>query len=226
MKKIIVVQTAFLGDLLLSIPLLRQLKSFYPESEVTLVCKKGLGEIFARLKLCDKLVEVDKSNGDNFKQNAQSLFKEKYDLLLCPHESPRSGMLAKKIHAKTKAGFSNWWNFLVFNKRIKRNMGLPDALRQLSLLGTLNAEVAKGIENYLQNKSDYKIPDTQAMGLKRRILSHPDTPKINQKFRIIPRSIFVAPGSVWNTKRWTEEGFRELIQRLSKENPVVMIGSS
>jgi len=87
MKKIVIIQTAFLGDVLLSIPLLKQIKSFYPDSEVTLVCKKGLSEIFQRLKLCEKFVEVDKSNEQQFNQDIQTLLKEKYDLLLCPHES-------------------------------------------------------------------------------------------------------------------------------------------
>jgi heptosyltransferase-2 len=112
---------------------------------------------------------------------------------------------------------------------------LPDALRQLSLLTFLSEDIKKGIADYLSQRPEklhlddlvhrYKIPDTQYMGLKRRILSHPDTQKVMQKFRIIPHSVFISPGSVWNTKKWTKEGFRELAQKISQSKPVILIGS-
>jgi heptosyltransferase-2 len=236
MKKIVVIQTAFLGDLLLSIPLFKQIKNIWPDSEVTLVCKKGLGEIFLRLKLCEKVVEVDKKDSENYQKDIQTLSNEDYDLLLCPHQSSRSAILAKKIKAKTKVGFKEFWNFLIFNKRVQRNMLFPDALRQLSLLTFFSDAVKKDLDTYLAQRPDkiqlddllhrYKIPDTQSMGIKRRILSHPDTQKVMQKFRIIPHAVFISPGSVWNTKKWTKEGFRELATKIALLKPVVLIGSA
>lgn len=236
MKRIVVLQTAFLGDLLLFIPLLKQIKKYWPEGEVTLVCKRGLGLIFIELGLCQKIIEVDKSTKQNYKKSISPLFLDSYDYLFCPHQSFRSMLLAKRIKAKIKIGFSNLWNFLIFNKCLPRNMLLPDALRQLSLLGLLQGEISHEISDYLKNRpkniqlSDLRnrhiITDSQSMGMKRQILAHQQTQKVLHKFRIIPNSIFVAPGSVWNTKMWTEEGYRSLVQTLAQKTHVVLIGSS
>jgi heptosyltransferase-2 len=220
MNKILVIQTAFLGDVLLSIPTLLRLKTLYPQSELTLLCRKGVGEIFKELKIADVVVEVNKKNKSDFSNTLKNLKKNFYDLLICPHQSYRSAFIAFQIKAKIKIGFKSWWNFFIFNKIIARNMKLPDALRQLDLL-QFDIESQKAILDY---KSNLKIPKLGQMGLKSRVLSHPRYMDVIKKFNLNKDSIFISPGSVWNTKRWTKEGFEKLAQKLINES-VVFIGS-
>ncbi|MES2768703.1 MAG: glycosyltransferase family 9 protein [Bdellovibrionota bacterium] len=220
--KILVIQTAFLGDVLLSIPTLLRLKSLYQNSEVTLLCRKGVGEIFRELKLADIVIELNKKNKEEFSETFKSLKKNSYDLLLCPHESYRSAFMTMQIKAKEKIGFKDWWNPFLFTKFTQRNMDLPDALRQLSLLAVIDAGSKAAIANYLSSK---KIPDIAQMGLRNRILGHPKYSNTIKKFNILNKAIFIAPGSVWNTKRWTPDGFKKAAQNLSAKNPIVFIGS-
>lgn len=218
--KVIVIQTAFLGDVLLSIPTLLRLKQLYSGCELTLVCRKGVGEIFRELKLADIVFEIDKKNKERFSEGLKELKNKSYDLLICPHQSYRSAFMAAQISAKEKIGFKEWWNKLIFKKSLERPMQLPDALRQLSLLSLIDRESKKSIDGY-----SGKIPELAHMGLRNRILGHPRYSEVIKRFNIPNKAIFISPGSVWNTKRWTPEGFRKAAQDLSKNNPVVFIGS-
>lgn len=216
--KILVIQTAFVGDVLLSIPTLLRLKSLYPDSELTLVCRKGLGEIFRELKLADIIVDLNKRDKKEFQRTFQELRSKKYDLLLCPHQSYRSALMAFRIPARLKIGFKVWWNSFIFDKSIIRQWKTPDALRQLSLVGLIDEESEKAVKQYKG-----EIPMLGRMGLRDRILKHPRYQEILSKYKLPVGSVFVAPGSVWNTKRWTMEGFRKLAKSVT--SPVVFIGS-
>jgi heptosyltransferase-2 len=223
MKKILVIQTAFLGDLLLSIPMLLRLRELYSDAEITLLCRKGLGEVFKELKLANLVVELNKKNKSEFSETISNLKKNSYDLLICPHESYRSAFITLQIKAKEKIGFKELWNFFVFHKSIERDMKLPDALRQLSLLSLIDKESKRAIEEYKKNPD--KIPEISKMGIRNKILAHLKYVEILQKFNIPRNSVFIAPGSVWNTKRWTAEGFAQTAKTLSEKNPIVFIGS-
>lgn len=216
--KILVIQTAFLGDVLLSIPTLLRLKSLYPQSELTLLCRKGVGEIFRELKLADIVVELNKKNKQDFKKTFSELKNKQYDLLICPHQSPRSMFMSLSFKARQKIGFKEWWNGFIFTKSLQRPIQLPDALRQLSLLSLIDSESKQAIENY--NK---QIPKIAEMGLKNKILNHSKYNEITSKYKIPKNAIFISPGSVWNTKRWTADGFTKLAQNVGEQ--VVFIGS-
>jgi heptosyltransferase II len=222
MKKVLIIQTAFLGDVLLSLPLLNRVKAIYPGAQVTLLCRKGVGEIFRELQFADEVIELDKKNKINFKKMFQLLKAQSYDLLLCPHESYRSHFMSMKIPAKTKIGFKNIWNFFIFNKSIKRDLTLPDALRQLSLISSVDSGSKEAIAHYQATKN---IPAIAQMGFKNSIKSYFKYEDVVKKFQIEDQGIFIAPGSVWNTKRWKKEGFVEVAQKLSRNNKVIFIGS-
>ncbi len=220
--KVLVIQTAFLGDVLLSIPLLERVKQYYPDSKLTLLCRKGLGEIFRELKICDEVIELNKKNRREFSTTLFELRKTKFDLLLCPHQSYRSAFMAYQIRAKIKIGFKEWWNLFIFNRGVKRNMDLPDALRQLSLFTLVDPKVKEAIKEYQTTKV---IPDLANMGLQTRIRAHPRYSEILKEFAIPSGAAFIAPGSVWATKRWTPEGFRAVSAEVAKTTPVVFVGA-
>ena len=46
-KKILIVQTAFLGDVILSTVLIEKLKSFYPEAQIDFLLNKGAEGLLA-----------------------------------------------------------------------------------------------------------------------------------------------------------------------------------
>ena len=105
---------------------------------------------------------------------------------------------------------------------------LPDALRQLSLLTLIHADFKKQFNDFVQSRqisnpmtqTDYswsfgELPDWANLSLKQ----YSDT--ISQS-----RAVLLAPGSVWNTKRWTVDGYTQLAKDfIGKGYQVLLIGT-
>jgi heptosyltransferase-2 len=66
LKHNLVIQTAFLGDLILSIPALKRIKQIFPEDKLVVVCKNGLGDFLLKEKIVDQVIEVEKSNSRSY----------------------------------------------------------------------------------------------------------------------------------------------------------------
>ena len=68
-------QTAFLGDLILTVPFLQRLKKKYPEYQLVIVCKKGLGSFLKKESIVDNFFEIEKSNRKSYKNILNNLFQ-------------------------------------------------------------------------------------------------------------------------------------------------------
>jgi heptosyltransferase-2 len=223
-KPILLIQTAFLGDLLLAIPLMNSIRLAWPEHPLHLVCRKGVGDLFLRLHLVDQIFEVKKGDSQSYQDVLSHLQEQSYEVLLCPHQSLRSSRLAKKIHASLKIGFYSWWNFLVFGQRIKKDLSLPEALRQLSLLTAgptpIAQELKKKISSYARDTA--VIPDWAHMSVAEKI-DRKDAAKILEVHAVSGPYVTLFPGSVWATKQWTKNGFIEAGRELQKQGYRILV---
>jgi heptosyltransferase II len=236
----LVYQTAFIGDLLLTTPLIRGLRQLYPEGQITLACRKGGGELFKHLGLVDEVIEVDKSNPSSQREFERQLRQQTYQTIICAHQSFRTHKLMLSLKAERKVGYSNWWNSFVFHDRVKRPMHLPEALRLMALLQPLDSAfadkfqkaIADGSQNNLKQQISLsawpsEIPYFASMQVD--LSSAAFQLKIKEilaKFKIQQPAIFVAPGSVWATKKWREEHYQDLCRLLiSKGYKVYLTGS-
>ncbi len=248
----LVFQTAFPGDLFLSIPLLKNLRTWEPQTPVVLACRPGLGDYFLKAKLVDAVIEVDKRTASSRAKALAQLSKEQWELIFVPHESVRTALWTWRLKAtRGKVGFRKWWNGLVFTHRVKKPMNLPDALRQLSLMAPFEQNIATELSSMevsqLENPTSQdsplslklpQIPDWASMQVPSQATSSATSPaSLTSASQISSasaspisaphgRRIFLAPGSVWATKRWTEEGFAEVARQLcARGDEVVLIGS-
>jgi len=227
-KRILVIQTAFLGDLLLSVPLFKYLKNQFPGCEISLVCRKGFGALYKDLKLVDKTYEIQKKNKASYKAALGQLQAWDFDLLLSPHESFTTALFSRSIRAKNKIGFRKWWNFLFFDRRVKKDLSLPDAIRQMSLLQEQDANLKSQIQLFHKRDLEWRkignelltpVPDWASP-----IVQLPSTwSELQSRFQLPARMVCLFPGSVWKTKQWTEEGFLEVGQKLQAQGRSVVI---
>src|SRR5688572_3656951 len=95
----LVVQTAFLGDLLLSIPLLKKCRDLWPQHKLALVCRKGFGDFFLKTQLVDQVFEIEKGNSKSYSQIISDLKSAPVDHLISPHESLRTVFFCAQIKA-------------------------------------------------------------------------------------------------------------------------------
>lgn len=191
---------------------------------MSFLCRQGLGPLFESLNIVDQVYELDKKNKQNFKQVLYNLKQTKWTHVICPHQSIRSHRLAFSLKAEQKVGFKNFYNFFIFDQTYKRPMYLPDALRQLSLLTLLDVDFKKEFDKSSNTYKNLNLQDSVDFNQQPTIsdsFSMQVEISANKEFE---DAVFIAPGSVWATKRWTLEGFSELISLLKNEK-VYLIGS-
>lgn len=219
------IQTAFLGDLLLAIPTLKQIRYWDPKSHLTVLCRKGYGSLLEDLSLCDVALELDKQN----KSLAAQHFKNKsYDVIFCPHQSTTSQKLAGQISAKDKVGYKTLANTFTFNKRVRRHLDWPEAMRQLQLLGAVDDSVALKLEAF--SHKTQTIPPWSEMKLQNLSWSEFEVQQLAIKkmvgFKTHEPFVCIAPGSVWPTKRWLPEKFVKVaIELVRKGMQIVVMGA-
>lgn len=202
----LVVQTAFLGDLILTIPTLLRIKKLYPNDRLIVLCKKGLGEFLLSHNIVDEVIEVEKSNTQSYNSALNLLREVKLRNIFCIHRSVRSLMFVNKLKADLKIGFDSFLALWVFDKKVKFIKSNPEVIRQIKILEPVDMEIQKYIENknfsYLNSSALPEIP---------QIFSFLGT----QKKTVATKKIALFPGSVWATKKWTESGFHELCKLIT-----------
>lgn len=200
----VVIQTAFLGDLILSIPVLRRIKLLFPGEKLVVVCKKGLGDFLLQEDVADLVFEIEKSNRQSYKEVQKKLNCLSIQNLFCIHRSLRSVLFAAGIKANKKIGYASFMGFWVFDELVEYPKEYPDVVRQFKILGPVDKETRKEFsKNGFESLNDMRSPVPEFFAFNRAVQSSAHSKKI---------AMF--PGSVWATKRWTEEGFIKVAQLL------------
>lgn len=206
-KSNLVIQTAFLGDLILSIPLLKRIKKLFPDDKLIVMCKSGLGEFLLKEHLVDEVVEVEKGNSVSYRQARAALQTYQLRHVYCVHRSMRSLLFTAGLRAQKKFGFSSMLGFWIFDEVIVYPADNPEVLRQMAILEASDSETLEQLaaEDY-SVLNDAGLPAVPAyFSFERPVRKHAPSNRV---------AIF--PGSVWATKKWTKTGFAELAVMLRK----------
>jgi len=231
-RKVLVIQTAFLGDLQLSVPLLKRLRSQIPQVEIHLICRRGFGDLLKKTDLVEQTFEIQKKDKKSYQAAIQAASRHDYELLISPHESFTTARMVAKIKCSRKISFKKWWNFLFYNERIKKDFTLPDSLRQMSLLKNHDPDLSNKLQEWKKAEQAWIISHAHDGG---RLSPVPewaspivkpslDFAEVRQRFSVMKPFVCLFPGSVWATKQWTETGYVELGQRLSERFQVLVMG--
>ncbi|MEQ1721935.1 MAG: glycosyltransferase family 9 protein [Pseudobdellovibrio sp.] len=212
LKHNLVIQTAFLGDLILSTPVLKRIKKIFPQDKLIVVCKSGVGEFLLQEKIVDQVIEVEKSNSRSYSEALKQLINIEIRNLYCLHRSVRSQLFTAQIKADKKIGFSSLLGFWIFDDQVDFVEENPEVIRQFKILETTDKETFDQFKDsgyaYLNNIVDGHLPEIPAYFS----FEHSVKPAMADQKRI---AIF--PGSVWATKKWTQVGFTELAQNFIRD---------
>lgn len=206
MKKILLIQTAFTGDVVLATPVLEKLHRFFPEAKIDFCLRKGNESLLKEHPFVNEVLVFDKKN-----QKIRNLFrllskirKTKYDLVVNMHRFASSGFLAGFSGAKEKVGFDkNPLSFLL-TKKITHEIGTGkhEVRRNLELIEHLTDSLAERPKLY-PSDSD------------RKLISY----HLN-----LGEYVCMAPTSVWFTKQWPEGKWVELIQLIPLHIRIFLLG--
>jgi heptosyltransferase-2 len=213
-KKILIIQTAFIGDVILTTPLIEALSDEFPGAKIDfLTIPKSKGLLIANPKI-NELIIFDKREKDRGLKGlfriGKKLYENHYDFCLTPHRSLRSAFLTWKTKANIRIGFNTSAWKKAFSHIVTYEPANHEIERNLSLLSAIGIKLENSFPVLYQTQEDKKVVDDYLT---------------KQNFRK-KSLIAVAPGSVWPTKRWPEVYFREFCESVSiKGFHVVLIGS-
>ncbi|MCU7496717.1 MAG: glycosyltransferase family 9 protein [Ignavibacteria bacterium] len=218
-EKILVIQTAFIGDAILTLPMLKRLKELYPDSTIDVVSTPASSGIFRASPYTYKVYAYDKRGKD---RSIKSLFRfageiknEGYTRIYSPHRSFRTSLLVFLSGVKETYGFSNasfhmaYRNSVYYNGRhheVQRNLELVENGR-LPSEWRLLPEVVAGTE------------EKRRVGEFLKQVSSSSVEKTSTETKFAA----VAPGSVWMTKRFPKDKFLEVISYLLSESYTVLL---
>ncbi len=199
MTRILVVQTAFLGDVVLTTPLLRELRRAHPEARIsTLTTPLGAEALEGSPYVDDRLV-FDKAAADRGLLGTwrvgRRLAAHGFDLAIVAHRSIRSGVLAKLSGARERIGFEGAPGAWAYTKRIPWRADRHAVHRYLSLSPRRDAQDADPRPELPVLEAAHEA----ALALLRDAGVGPDD-----------AILAIAPGAAWRTKRWTQQGFADV----------------
>jgi len=202
-EKVLVLQTSFLGDTVLTLPLLAEIKLRFPSTNLAVLCSPLGKELLQDYPGVDEIIVDDKKGADKGLQGlwrkAKALREKAFTMALTPHKSLRSALLLYLARIPYRVGFRQSRGAVLFNRRVHRDAERHDVERNLSILeafGIKSEECQRILHlpvNPAQQDSVNRLLLSLGVDLEKLILG-------------------VNPGSVWPTKRWTAEGFARLIE--------------
>ena len=206
-ENVLVVQTSFLGDTVLTLPLLSEIKRRYPAGKLTLLCAPVAAELLGSHEAIDEVLIDDKRRQDagvlGLWRKAKVLEQKRFTLAISPHKSLRSALLLFLARIPRRVGFRQSQGAFLFHDLADRNPGCHDVERNLSILQPL------GIPTETCRR-DIDLPVAEAAREQSRHLLQALGVDLNKTV------IGINAGSVWPTKRWAPDLFARLITKLKQ----------
>lgn len=212
-RNILVIQTGFVGDMVLTTPLLRALRRAAPEAVITLLHAPRAEGIVRLSPRVDRLVRFDKRGNERSAtatlRLARWLRGERYNLVISPHRSFRSGLLALATGAERRIGFVHYPSSLFYTDTVPysrwESTFVRRKLRLLEPLGVFDEDETPEIH----------FGDAEAEAA-RELLAGAGARA--------PYAV-LALGSAWATKRWPPERFAGLARGLAERGMAsVLVG--
>lgn len=211
MKKIriLIIHTAFIGDIVLSTPLIKKLRDTYPKAEITYLTTPVGASILRNNPHLNHIIEYDKRGEykgiKGFWAIAKKLKMEAYNLVITPHRYLRSTFLTFLTGAPIRRGYDSAAASFLYNERVHYDKSKHEVEKLLSFVPKDEGK-----------RYEIEIFPTE--------LEVEKVDKLLKKRR--EKVVVVAPGSKWFTKKWPLEYFNRVIKELEKreDTTVVVVG--
>lgn len=217
--RILLFHTAFIGDIILMLPLAQALRAHYPAAAITAVAVPQSAPVLRNHPAVDRVITYDKKGSEGGLRGiltlAQHLRALRFDIAFVPHRSLRSAVVVWLARIPRRIGFSTSSGRILFTDVVPHGKALHEIERNLSLLRPLGTDAA-----------DLRLPELHPRAEDRKVVDgllrsyHLRWPSFDAD-----NMVAIAPGSVWLTKRWPAESYTALVKALVAGGwGVVLIG--
>ncbi|HSD62674.1 MAG TPA: glycosyltransferase family 9 protein [Ignavibacteriaceae bacterium] len=202
MEKFLVIQTAFIGDSILTLPMLQILKKMNPECNLDVVSIPETAVIFNHSPVVNNVIVFDKrgkhKSGLQIINFAKLIRENNYSRIYAPHRSARTSLIVMLSGVRETYGFNINSMPHIYKYLAEYEKAVHEVERNLKLIqfNTVNENwkilPILNIPDEAKNKVDKFFSEYQG--------------KLN--------FAAIAPGSVWNTKKYPAEYYEEIIKFL------------
>lgn len=205
-QKILVIQTAFIGDVVLATALLESIHQNNPNTSISILVRKGNEALFKAHPFLDQVLVWDKQQNKygHWLQLLNTIRKNKFDAVVNVQRYAATGLWTALSGAKMKIGFDkNPFAFLFTHKIAHQSVGngLHEIERNHALLSPLGSLSKVKPALYPSIEDEKLVAAYQAQPY-----------------------LCMAPASVWFTKQFPVQQWIKLLKQLPFNGPIYLLG--
>jgi heptosyltransferase II len=207
MNNILIIQTAFIGDVILATSVIEKLHTAFPVANIDFLLRKGNEGLLEGHPFLHKTIIWDKKQGKyaQLKSLIATLRTEKYDVAINLQRFMTTGIITAFSGAKQTIGFSKNPMSVFFSKRYPHVIGnnnntTHEVDRNLSLLKDLTSS------------TDFVKPKL-----------YPSSADFD-KVKCLDKYVTFSPTSVWFTKQYPADKWVNVINLIPKDYRVFLLG--
>ena len=211
MDKLLVIQTAFTGDVVLATAILEKLRSYFPDAQLDLLIRKGNENLLQNNPYLNNLIIWDKTTNKtkNLFNIISKIRHEKYSYVLNLHRYASSGMICFLSGAKYITGYDKNPFSFCFTKKVPHLFSAPGT--EKPILETERYQML--IEDITDNKT-----------LLPKLFPSQTDFELTQKYKSGLPYICIAPASNWFTKQFPTQKWIDLLNELPKNYKIYILG--
>lgn len=206
-KKILIIRTDRLGDVILSTPVIENLRRAFPQAYIAFMCRPYTKEVVEGNPFLDEVIIYDKENRHKSLaasiRFARGLAKKKFDWAIILHPTNRSHIVAFFAAIPLRVGWDRKMGFLLTH-RLKHNkqQGFKHELEYtLDVLRKLGIPI-------VSKQTYFPLSDIKRQEIENLLKVH----GLGQKDRLV----VLHPSASCPSKRWPEESFSRLAAMLKQ----------
>ena len=203
-KKVLIIQTAFIGDVILATSLIETLKSEFPDLDIHFLLRKGNETLLQNNPNVSKVMIWDKivNKYQDLSRIIRDIRRERYDVVFNLQRFFSTGLITTFSGAKLNVGFNKNPLSIFFGKSKIHKIG--EGLHEIDRNVTL-------VEDF-----------TNRPAHRPRLYTDQVNKEVKQ-YQMEPY-ICMAPSSVWFTKQFPESKWIELIKSLRSDYKIYLLG--
>lgn len=209
MQKILVIQTAFIGDVVLATGILEKLHAHYPAASIDMLVRNGNESLFTDHPFLHEVLVWDKrqSKYSHLFALLQKIRKHRYDIVINVQRFAATGLLTAFSKARQTIGFDkNPFSFL-FSDVIRHMVSeddhtLHEIERNHQLIGSFTDDAAAKPKLYPSEKDKKAVAGWAGK-----------------------KYICLAPASVWFTKQFPADQWKDFVEAVPKDTAIYLLGA-
>ena len=207
MKKILIIQTAFIGDVVLATALVEKLHRYFPESTIHFLVRKGNESLLQNNPYLTEVLIWNKKENKirNLFGVLKKIRRNKYDLVINVQRFFATGLLTAFSGAGKTIGFDKNPLSFLFSKKIKHIFNLQQPKHEVERNNELIRDFT---DNVITKPMMYPSAKDE----------HSILQYVTDKF------VTMTPSSVWFTKKYPAEKWIDLINQFDPAYNIYLLG--